>query len=573
MTSKKLQKLIRVARGEIPADLVLKGGQVVNVFSSTLQKTDVAVSGGRIAGLGSYLGRETIDCRGLFISPGFIDGHMHIESSLLTPANLAPVLLPSGTTSLVADPHEMANVKGLEGIRFMLQNSAGLPLEIFFMAPSCVPATPLETSGAILEAKDLRSLLRRQRILGLGEMMNFPGVLAKNREVLGKISAFRKKIKDGHAPLLSGKDLCAYVSTGIGSDHECTRISEAREKLDLGMRVMIRQGSQARNLKDLLPLVTPSNSRRLLFVSDDMHPEDLMEKGHLNSVIKEAVAQGLDPITALQMVTLNPAEYFGLSHLGAVAPGYQADLVVLKNLSSIEVKAVLKKGKKIAEKGLLTEKITPPGRRPSLSSMNIKGLHPDRFKIPLHGRRQAKVIQLIPDQILTHTRVCRVQGKSGGLHLDPGQDLSLVASVERHHGTGNIGLGLVSGLGLRRGALASSVAHDSHNIIVVGRDAEEMYLAVKTVEAMKGGLVVVTRGRVRARLPLPVAGLMSDHSAEEVRAEKKTLEKALLNSGCSHKHPFMILSFLALPVIPELRITDRGLVDVDHFQIVPLFEN
>jgi adenine deaminase len=401
--------------------------------------------------------------------------------------------------------------------------------------------------------------------------MNFPVVLAGNREVLGKISAFRKKIKDGHAPLLSGKDLCAYLSTGIGSDHECTRISEAREKVALGMRVMIRQGSQARNLKDLLPLVNPSNSRRLLFVSDDIHPEDLIQKGHLNVVIKEAVARGLDPVTAIQMVTLNPAEYFGLSHLGAVAPGYQADLVVLKELKSLEVEAVFKKGKKVAEKGLLTEKIPRPREMTPLLSMNIKGLHPDRFKIPLRGR-QARVIQLIPDQILTHTRLCKVRGKGGWLHLDSSQDLSIVACVERHHGTGNIGLGLVSGLGLRRGTLASSVAHDSHNIIVVGRNPDEIYLAVKTVEAMKGGLVVVTKGRVRAKLPLPFAGLMSDQSAEELVAEKKTLEKALPDTGCSHKNPFMILSFLALPVIPELKITDRGLVDVNLFQIVSLFE-
>ena len=343
MTTAKLQKLIRVARGEIPADLVLKGGKVVNVFSCEIQKTDVAISEDQIVGLGSYQGHEILDCRQRYICPGFIDGHLHIESTLLTPANLSPVLLPLGTTTLIADPHEIANVLGLTGIKFMLDSSAGLPLEIYFMAPSCVPATPLETSGAVLTVKELRPLRRHPRVLGLAEMMNFPGVLQRDTAVLKKLSAFQNKIIDGHAPLLSGKDLCAYLTAGIRSDHESTRLAEAREKLALGMMVMIREDTEAKNLRDLLPLVTPDNARRCLLVTDDRPPEQLAKEGHLNAVLKQAVGLGLDPLRAIQLVTLNTAEYFGLRHLGAIAPGYQADIVVLNSLADMTIDSVFKK--------------------------------------------------------------------------------------------------------------------------------------------------------------------------------------------------------------------------------------
>jgi adenine deaminase len=571
MTTTKLQKLIRTARGEIPADLVLKGGKVVNVFSGEIQEVDVAISGDQIVGLGFYQGHEIIDCRQRFICPGFIEGHLHIESTLLTPANLSPVLLPLGTTTLIADPHEIANVLGLNGIKFMLDNSAGLPLEIYFMAPSCVPATPLETSGAVLTEKELRPLRRHPRILGLAEMMNFPGVLLADQEILKKLSTFQNKIIDGHAPLLSGKDLCAYLTAGIRSDHECTQLSEAREKLALGMVVMIREDTQADNLKDLLPLVSPGNSRRCLLVTDDRPPEQLAREGHLNAVLKQAVGVGLDPIRAIQMVTLNTAEYFGLRHLGAVAPGYQADLVVLDSLSEITVHSVFKKGKPIAKNSRFSGKWSRPRGSKSLSGMNIKNLHAGRFKIPIRGQ-WARVIQLVPHQILTRAVRQKVQGREGWLCLSPKEDLVIVACVERHQGTGNIGLGLVTGFGLKQGAIASSVAHDSHNIVVIGREPEEMLLAVKAVKEMKGGLVTVVQGRVRAELPLPVAGLMSDQSLEGVVKRQKALLQAVPLTGCTLKNPFLPLSFLALPVIPELKITDQGLVDVNRFEIVPLFE-
>ncbi|MBI4767559.1 MAG: adenine deaminase [Deltaproteobacteria bacterium] len=571
MTPSELKKLISVARGEIPADLVLKGGQVINVFSCEIQEADVAISGDQIVGLGSYQGRETIDCRQRFICPGFIDGHLHIESTLLTPANLSPVLLPLGTTTLVADPHEIANVQGLTGIKFMLDNSAGLPLEIYFMAPSCVPATPLETSGAVLTAKELRPLRHHPRILGLAEMMNFPGVLSKDDQVLKKLSAFQHKIIDGHAPLLSGKDLCAYLTAGIRSDHECTRLSEAREKLALGMVVMIREDTQEENLKDLLPLVTPENARRCLLVTDDRPPEQLAKEGHLNAVLKQAVNLGLDPIRAIQLVTLNTAEYFGLGHLGAVAPGYQADIAVLNSLSDLTVDSVFKKGKLVAEQGRFLGKRSRPVGSKSLSGMNIKNLQAGRFRIPMGGA-WARVIQLVPDQILTRAVRHKVQGKDGWVSLSPKEDPVILACVERHKGTGRVGLGLVSGFGLLQGAIASSVAHDSHNIVVIGREPEEMFLAVKAVKEMQGGLVIVVKGKVKAGLPLPVAGLMSDQSLDKVIQRQKALLQAVPLTGCPLKNPFPSLSFLALPVIPELRITDHGLVDVNRFEIVPLFD-
>jgi adenine deaminase len=572
MTPKKFEKIIKAARGETPADLVLKGGRVVNVFSCEIQEADVAVCQDRIVGLGTYEGRKIVDCRHRFICPGFIDGHLHIESTMMTPANLAPVLLPLGTTTLVADPHEIANVLGLAGLEFMLHNSHGLPLETYFTAPSCVPNTPLETSGAVLTDKDLKPWHRHPRVLGLAEMMNFHGVLSGDPEVLKKLISFQKKGIDGHAPLLSGKDLCAYLSSGIRSDHECSRLSEAREKLALGMAVMIREGTQAKNLPDLLPLITSCNSRRCLLVTDDRHPIDLKQEGHLDFVLRKALGLGLKPLWAIQMATINTAEYFGLGHLGAVAPGYQADLVVLKSLSSMDIETVIKKGKQVAQNGRYLGGSPQSPQPKKLGGMKIKNLSLEKFQIPAGRGTWAKVIELIPDQILTRNIRHKVLKKKGFVALRPSEDIALLACVERHKGTGNVGLGLVKGFGLSRGAMASSVAHDSHNILAVGRDPGDMFLAVKTIEGMEGGLVVVVQGTVVAKFPLPIAGLMSPLSIEQVILRQKTLLQAVPLTGCTIKNPFMVLSFLALPVIPELRITDKGLVDVNRFEIVPLFD-
>jgi adenine deaminase len=403
-------------------------------------------------------------------------------------------------------------------------------------------------------------------------MMNFPGVLQGDQEVLQKIISFPKQIRDGHAPLLSGKDLNAYLTAGIRSDHETLRLSEGKEKLSKGMILMIREGSKAKNLKDLLPLVSSSNARRCLLVTDDRHPDDLQQEGHLDHVLRQAIHLGLNPLQAIQMVTLNAAEYFGLHHQGAVAPGYQADLVILKSLPSVEIEAVFKKGKLLARDGCYLGKL--PRGNPSLqiTGMHIKDLNLEKFHIP-HRGKWANIIELIPDQILTKKIRQRVGEKDGKVDLSPDEDIITVACVERHLGTGNVGLGLVKGFGLSQGALASSVAHDSHNILVVGRDPADMLLAVQTIEEMKGGLVVVLQGRVKAKLPLPLAGLMSDQPIEQVISQEMALLRAVPLTGCSQLNPFMTLSFLALPVIPELKITDKGLVDVNRFEIIPLMDD
>jgi adenine deaminase len=569
MTPKNLLTRIRAARGETPADLVFKSGSVIDVFSGTILKTDVAVTEDTIVGLGTYEGKKTVDCRGRFICPGFIDGHFHIESTYLTPSNLSPVLLPLGTTTLIADPHEIVNVQGLAGLTFMLQNSRGLPLEIYFMAPSCVPATPLETSGSRLNDQDLRPLLRNPRILGLGELMNYPGVLKGDPEILKKLSSYYHRIKDGHAPFLTGKDLCAYISTGIRSDHEATELKEAVEKLALGMFLMIREGTQARNLKTLLPLLNPLTTRRCLLVSDDRHPVDLKKEGHLNFVLKKAVHGGLDPVLAIQMVTLNPAEYFRLRHLGAVAPGYQADLVVLKSLSSFEVQAVYKKGRVTADNGRYQGEAPLPLGSEATSGMRIKPFTTEQFRIPVRGK-WANVIQWIPNQILTRKVRYPVHSKKGFFDPNPDEDIVSLACVERHKRTGNIGLALVKGFGLDQGAMASSVAHDAHNILAIGRNPKDMFLAVRTIEAMNGGLVVVIKNKVAARLPLPIAGLMSDQPLEIILQQQEALSRAIIRTGCALNNPFMALSFMALSMVPELKISDRGLVDVNRLAIVPL---
>ena len=570
-TIRSLKERIRAARGEIPADLVLKGGRVANVFSGELLEADVAVHGSFIVGVGAqYRGLEEVDLAGACVCPGLIDGHIHVESSMLLPSRLAPPLLLCGTTAVVADPHEIANVMGMEGIRLMLEDSRDIPLDVFFTAPSCVPATNLETSGATLDARALEDLLKEERVVGLGEMMNFPGVLSGEDEVLRKLAAFAHKPLDGHAPGLRGKDLQAYVCAGIVSDHESIEEAEALEKMQSGMMIMIREGSTARNLEALLPLVTPANAGRFCFVSDDLHPEDLRRRGHLDHILRKAVLQGLDPVRAIRMVSLNPAEYFGLRKRGAVAAGYRADLAVFKDLAEFKVDRVYKNGRLVAEGGRLRRSLfqrrTLELRRPLL----IPPLHPDRFRIRRKGE-EARVIEVVPGQIVT--KVCRerVSSRGGWVVSDPAKDILKLAVVERHRGSGRIGLGLVKGFGLQRGALASSVAHDSHNVIAVGVNDEDLCRAVEAVRDMGGGMAVARAGETLARVPLEVGGLMCHVSLEELSYGIANLSRASATLGCSMEEPFMALSFLALPVIPELKLTDRGLVDVIKFEIVPLF--
>lgn len=569
-----LKKRILAARKEIPADLVLKGGKVINVFSGEILERDVALLDNYIVGLGAdYQGREIIDLRGKWIVPGLIDGHIHIESSMLTPSRLSEALLVHGTTTIIADPHEIGNVMGLSGVRYMLKTSRDIPFDVFFMAPSCVPATHLETAGAVLNASDLAALKNEPRVLGLAEMMNFPGVIAGDHQVLEKIELFSDKILDGHCPALTKYDLQAYISAGIRSDHEITDISEGLEKMENGMMVMIREGTSAKNLEELVPLVNDRNARRFCFVSDDLHAEDILERGHLNFIVKKAVALGLPLVTAIQMVTLNPAEYFGLKDRGAVAPGYLADLVILDDLETLKVNSVLKDGDLVVKEGVVsaypvkTKEADSMGPRKAL---NTAPLDLSAFRIP-HAGTKARIIELIPEQLLTRACYEEVKSSGGRVMTDVESDILKLAVVERHHASGRVGLGLVRGFGLKRGAIASSVAHDSHNIIAAGVSDRDILKAVDAVRIMGGGLAVVDNNEVLAKTPLEIAGLMSGESLDSLVDHLKEVKKAASALDSVLKEPFMALSFLALPVIPELKLTDRGLVDVNSFEIVSLF--
>ncbi|MGQ9645625.1 MAG: adenine deaminase [Thermodesulfobacteriota bacterium] len=570
---KPLAERIRIAAGEGNVDLLIMNGRVVNVFSGQIERRHVAIFDGRIVGFGDYPAKKIIDVKGDFVCPGLIDGHVHIESSMVTIPQFAQAVLPHGTTTVVIDPHEIANVKGLKGIRFMAESAKGIPLNVFMMAPSCVPATHMETSGAVLRATDIKSLLKEPRVIGLAEMMNFPGVIYRNPEVLKKIEEARGKRIDGHAPLLSGKALNAYLTAGIRSDHECTTLKEAKEKLANGMWIMIREGSTARNLRDLLPLVTPKNSRRLLFVTDDRHPKELLQEGHVDSIVRKAVKLGTDPILAIQMATLNAAEYFRLDDLGAIAPGYRADLVTFNHLGRFQIKKVFKDGILVAEDGQMLS--SPTGVSSLLqkgvqSSVRIKEIKGDAFVIRSF-QSLAKVIKLIPNQIVTQKVMKRIVLKDGVAFPNINEDILKIAVVERHRATGNVGIGFVQGFGLKRGAIGSSVAHDSHNLVIVGTADEDMVKAAMAIKKMGGGLVVIAEGKVLASLPLPIAGLMTDAPVSHVDHQLERLLQAAQSLGCKLPDPFMTLSFISLPVIPEIKITDKGLVDVNQFKIVPVF--
>jgi len=571
MTS--LQERIRIASGEGKADLLIKNGRVVNVFSGQIEKKDVAIFDGVIIGFGDYQAKKIIDVKGDFLCPGLIDGHVHIESSMVCIPEFARAVLPNGTTTVVTDPHEIANVLGQEGIRFMINSARSVPLNVFIMLPSCVPATHMETSGAVLSANDLKPLLKEPGVIGLAEMMNFPGVIFRNPEVLKKIEMAKGKRIDGHAPSLSGKGLYAYLSAGIRSDHECTTLKEGKEKLNNGMWIMIREGTTARNLKDLLPLVTPKNSRRFLFVTDDRHPKELLKEGHINSMIRQAIHLGLDPILAIQMATINPAEYFRLDDLGAIAPGYRADIITFDHLGRIKIKKVFKNGVLVAENGkMLIHSIKKPS--PSLSAMKKKlRIKPVKKEALLLRSDQplAKVIQLIPGQIVTKKVLKNIILKDGVAYPNLKEDILKIVVVERHHATGNIGIGFVQGFGLKKGAIGSTVAHDSHNLVIVGTNDLDILKTIEVVQAMGGGLTVISNHQVAAFLSLPIAGLMAEVSVREVNRQLESLTASTRALGCTLPDPFMTLSFLALPVIPELKMTDKGLVDVNQFKIVPLF--
>ena len=566
-----LASLISVAKGERPADLILANARVVNTFTGEVETGNVAIYGGLIAGVGDYReAKEVIDLTGRYVAPGLIDGHVHLESSMLDVGEYARAVVPRGTLGIVTDLHEIANVCGIPGMKYVLDCARRLPLDLFLMVPSCVPATHLETSGDTITAQDIRRILRGRGVIGLGEVMNFPGVTGGDPTVLSKIEIAKGKAIDGHAPGVSGRDLNAYIAAGIHSDHESVSLAEAREKLAKGMYVMIREGSAEKNLEALLPLVTDKTYKRCLLVVDDRSCADLLRDGDIDAVVRKAIRLGLDPVRAIQLATINPAEYFWLDRLGAVAPGYYANMVVLDDLSAFKVDAVYYRGRLVARKGEALFEPRQPDRSGVTDTVNIKPFAVEALRLKATGETKP-VIEVVPGQIVTRKTIERVKVEGGFVVPDVlprGKDILKLVVVERHKATGNIGVGLVKGFGLKKGALASSIAHDSHNIIAAGVSDDDIYLAVKEIERLQGGLVAVVDCRVLASLGLPIAGLLSDEPLDEVVKKVEKLEKVARQLGSTLPSPFATLSFLALPVIPELKLTDLGLVDVKEFKLI-----
>lgn len=558
---------------------LLKNGTVVNVFTEQLEKVNVLIEDGIIIGLDDYIDEEADvveDISGKFICPGFIDGHIHIESTLVPPAEFARIVLPHGTTTIIADPHEIANVSGTDGIEYMLATSTGIPLNIYLMMPSCVPATSFDESGAVLDAEDIRYLFHHPRVLGLAEVMDYFNVCRKEKKTAAKIAEALSldRIVDGHAPLLSGKNLDKYVASGIDSDHECISAEEAIEKIRKGMWVMVREGSAARNLDKLLPLFEKPYCNRCLLVTDDKNLSDLLHSGHIDNIIRKAVAAGKSPVTAIKMATLNASQRFGLKRRGAVAPGYTADLLILNDLNSVDVNDVYIKGKKIVSdkhsKPYINPPVSPILNKAVLNSMHIDELIPYAFHIDNKGNK-CHVIKLIKNELITEDSVETLNfDDNNGISVE--NDILKIAVIERHHNTGHMGLGYVKGFGLKDGAVASTVSHDSHNLVVVGTNDEDMCHAANRLRSIGGGMVFVYDGRIMAELPLPVAGLMSSCSAQEVISQNERLLASVHEHGVAKDFsPFMQMAFLSLPVIPALKMTTQGLVNVNTNSRIPLF--
>lgn len=565
-STQRLADLIAAARGGQPVDLLVRDVRLVNVLSGEIHPAHIAVKDGVVIGFEEYDAGMVVEAGGRFCVPGLIDGHIHIESSLLTPPRFAEIAARHGTAAVICDPHEIANVMGGAGIEYMLAASEGLPLSVFVMMPSCVPATHMESAGAALTDADVLDFLARypQRVLGLAEMMNYPGVLSGDAGVLAKLAAAGESVIDGHAPLLAGRDLNAYLLAGPASDHETTTVAEAREKLRKGMHLFIREGSQEHNMLELIGVLNDFNSQRASFVCDDRLVNDLLGRGHVDDILRRAMAAGLPPVRAVQMATINAARYFRLQRRGAVAPGYRADFVLLDDLETFAIADCYLRGRRVAESGFAAAAPIPA------STVRVAKLTAEVLRVPAEAGR-LRVIGLLPGQIITEHLLYEARVEDGSAVADPGRDLAKLAVFERHKATGNVGLGFVSGLGLARGALAGTVAHDSHNLIVAGMDDSDMLAAAREVVRIGGGLAVADGGRVLASLPLPVAGLMSDAPATEVLAGLDSVNGALAGLGYRMKSPFAALSFLALPVIPALKLTDLGLVDVNRFEIVPLW--
>lgn len=565
--------MIDVAAGRTRADIVLKNGAVVNVFTGEVTEGDVAIHSGYIAGIGEYQGKEVIDVEGKYVAPSFIDGHVHVESSMVMPVQYARAVVPHGTGAVIADPHEIANVLGMEGIMYMSKSMRGGPMSFYIMIPSCIPSTDLETNGVALDFLDIKPLMTEEYVLGLAEAMNYQGVITREPDILEKIrvTLHAGKRVDGHAPGLNGLDLNAYVAARITSEHEATTLEEAKEKLATGMHIHIREGSTARNLADLAGIIKPETATFCSFVTDDRNTLDLLERGHIDGMIREAIQLGVDPVLAIKAATQSTARHYGLHQAGAVAPGYYADLVILDSLEDIGVEMVFKSGHLVAKDGKMVDKFgveeIPNLRR----SVNIHWLEPEDFQVPARGDRM-NVIGMVPNQIVTNHLVEETNVVDGLAVPDVDRDLAKVTVIERHNATKPHTIGFVKGSGIKEGAMVSSIAHDSHNIVVVSTNDADLIEAAVQILRMQGGISVVRDGEILASLALPIAGLMSDQPIEHVSEKLKNLRDAAQSIGSSLEEPFMAMAFLSLPVIPELKITDKGLIDVDKFRIIDLFD-
>jgi len=565
----KLEKRIRVAAKKELADLVITNAKIVNVFTGEIMEGDVAIADETIAGIGSYKGKQMIDAGGKYLVPGLIDGHVHIESSMLTPQEFAKILLLHGVTTVITDPHEIANVAGADGIQYMLDKSDNLPLDIRVMLPSCVPAVPEDSNGATLYAKDLEPFYAHERVLGLAEVMDFPSVYETNRNMVDKLLLTKKynRLMDGHAAGIEREKLNVYSAADIRTDHEATTLQEAKDRLDLGMYLMIREGTVAKDLKALLPAVTMRNSRRCLFVTDDKLVDDLVEEGSVDHSVRLAIEEGLDPIIAIQMVTINAAECFQLDSIGAISPGYQADFLLVDNLEKFTIQSVFKKGQCVVEDGKLIEEkfVKQSYFDANLPSINCANLSLDDLKLPLTSDT-CHIIEIIPNSIVTNELIEKVTVENGYFQTSLEKDQLKLVVVERHHQTGNIGKAIIKGYGFKKGAVASSISHDSHNIVAVGTNDEDLLLAINKLQEINGGIVVVSEGIVAATLPLPIAGLISDQDYLSLYEQLKTLNHTIkILQGYNTFNPFLTLSFLSLTVIPTLKLTDKGLFDFNSF--------
>jgi adenine deaminase len=563
-----IQHKLSVARGEEPAELLFTNARVINVFSGEIHEANVAVDDGRVIGFGDYDAKQIIDLAGAYLAPSLIDGHFHVESTMVTIPEFARAVVPHGTGAMVIDPHEYANVLGMDGIRYVLESSKNLPIDFFIMLPSCVPATPLETAGARFTADDLAFMMSDERIAGVAELMNYPGVFLGHESELAKIAAGRGKVIDGHAPGLRGKNLNAYALAGVRSDHESTELEEAREKLRLGMHLLVREGSTERNLEHIIALVAPQNSANCSFATDDKLPGDLVNEGHIDHSIRKAIALGVPPVTAVQMGTINTARHYRLKNHGAIAPRYWADFIVVDDLEKFDVRRVYKKGALVAEDGKYLGPASAPTEQPR-STMNLSYRAPADFEIRGPAKK-IRVIEIVPHQIVTKEVLETPTMIDGQIVCDPERDMLKLVVVERHRATGNVGVGFVRGFGLKRGAIGSTVAHDAHNVVVVGVTDADIVAAIRALEEMRGGQVVVADGKIEASLPLPIAGLVSDQPLEFVIAKIAELKSAAARLGSTLDAPLMSLSFLSLSPIPALKLTDQGLVDAVNLKLTSL---